>query len=242
VAADGPATDPPSRRPIRVSFDVDKLPLPRARYRSVGYRSERNATVPGSQVTQLSVWDPLIRIIHWLLAAAVFVDWFTDEPLWMHTWVGYFALTLVALRVAWGFVGPENARFASFVCGPRSVFDYLSGLVRFSSKRYLGHSPAGGAMIVALMIMIAATAGTGMANLAADRGEGPLASVIAKVERPPRVQGQRRPPLLMKQVHETVANVTLIFVLLHVLGVVLASFAHRENLVLAMLTGRKRPN
>jgi cytochrome b len=194
----------------------------------------------GVKATQVTVWDPLIRSIHWLLAAAVFVDWFTDEPLWMHTWIGYAALALVIIRVAWGFFGPKDtARFASFVRGPRMVFDYLAGLLRFSSKRYLGHSPAGGAMIVALLIMITATAGTGMANLAANRGEGPLAGVIAKVERP-RVPGQRRPPLLVKQVHETVANITVVLVLFHLLGVGLASFAHRENLVLAMVTGRKR--
>jgi cytochrome b len=192
------------------------------------------------QVMEVRVWDPVVRAVHWVLAAAVIVDWFTDEPLWMHTWLGYLALALVVLRMVWGFVGPEHARFVSFVRGPQLVFDYLAGLVRFSSQRYLGHSPAGGAMIVALLIMIAATAGTGMANLAADRGEGPLASVIAKVERPPRVPGQRRPPLLMKQVHETVANITIALVVLHVLGVALASFAHRENLVRAMITGRKR--
>jgi cytochrome b len=192
------------------------------------------------QVIEVRVWDPLVRSVHWLLAAAVIVDWATDEPLWMHSWLGYLALALVVVRVAWGFVGPEHARFVSFVRGPQLVFDYLAGLVRFSSKRYLGHSPAGGAMIVALLIMIAATGVTGMANLAADRGEGPLASVVAKVERPPRVPGQRRPPLLMKQVHETVANITIALVVLHVLGVALASFAHRENLVRAMITGRKR--
>jgi cytochrome b len=140
----------------------------------------------------------------------------------------------------WGFAGPENARFASFMRGPRTVFDYLAGLIRFSSKRYLGHSPAGGAMIVALLIMIVATVGTGMANLAAERGEGPMSGVIAKVDRPARVPGQRRPPLFMKQVHETVANITLVLVVLHLCGVALASFAHRENLVSAMITGRKR--
>ena len=192
------------------------------------------------QVVEVRVWDPIVRTFHWLLAAAVLVAWFTDEPLWMHTWLGYLAGALVLLRIVWGFVGTENARFVNFVRGPRLVFDYLAGLVRFSSERYLGHSPAGGAMIIALLIMILATVGTGMANLAADRGEGPLSGVIAKVERPPRVPGQRRPQLLMKEVHETIANITLALVVLHVLGVALASFAHRENLVSAMITGRKR--
>jgi cytochrome b len=174
---------------------------------------------------------PLIRSAHWLLAAAVLIDWITDEPLWMHSWLGYLAGALVVLRIVWGFVGPENARFISFVHDPRMVFGYLAGLIRFSSKRYLGHSPAGGAMIVALLVMVAATGVTGMANLAADRGDGPIAGIIAKVERPPRIPGQRRPPLLMKQVHETVANVTLVLVVLHVFGVALASYAHHENLV-----------
>jgi cytochrome b len=192
------------------------------------------------QVVEVRVWDPIVRTFHWLLAAAVLVAWFTDEPLWMHTWLGYLAGALVLLRIVWGFVGTENARFVNFVRGPRLVFDYLAGLVRFSSERYLGHSPAGGAMIIALLIMILATVGTGMANLAADRGEGPLSGVIAKVDRPPRVPGQRRPQLLMKEVHETIANITLALVVLHVLGVALASFAHRENLVSAMITGRKR--
>ncbi len=189
---------------------------------------------------EVRVWDPLIRVSHWLLAAAVLVDWLTDEPRWMHVWLGYLAGALVILRVVWGFVGPDNARFVTFVTGPHAVFDYLAGLMRFSSKRYLGHSPAGGAMIVALLIMTAATVVTGMANLAADQGTGPLSGVIARVERAPRVPGQRRPQLVMKQVHETVANVTLVFVVLHVLGVGLASFAHRENLVTSMFTGRKR--
>lgn len=192
------------------------------------------------QATEIRVWDPFVRISHWLLAAAILIDWFTDEPLWLHTWLGYLAGVIVILRVAWGFFGTEHARFVSFVRGPRLVFDYLAGLIRFSSPRYLGHSPAGGAMVVALLIMIAATVGTGLAELAAERAQGPLAGVVAKVERPPRVPGQRRPPLLIKEVHETIANITLFLVLLHVLGVVIASIAHRENLVWAMVTGRKR--
>jgi cytochrome b len=103
-----------------------------------------------------------------------------DEPLWMHTWLGYLAAGLVILRIVWGFIGPENAQFINFVRGPRLVLEYVAGLARFSSRRYLGHSPAGGAMIVALLVMISATIVTGMANLAADRGEGPLAGPFPK--------------------------------------------------------------
>jgi cytochrome b len=193
-----------------------------------------------SQVIEIRVWDLFVRVFHWSLASAVLIAWATDKPLWLHSWLGYVAAILVGLRVIWGFIGTEQARFVSFVRGPKLVFDYLAGLVRFSSPRYLGHSPAGGAMIVALLIMIAVTAGTGMANLAADRGEGPLASVIAKVERPQRVPGQPRPQLFWKQVHETIANMTLVLIVLHVFGVAAASIAHRENLIWAMITGRKR--
>jgi cytochrome b len=193
-----------------------------------------------TKLIEVRVWDPFVRIFHWSLAGAVFIAWATDKPLWLHNWLGYAAAILVVLRVIWGFIGTEHARFISFVRGPRSVVNYLAGLIRFSAPRYVGHSPAGGAMIVALLIMIAATTATGIVELAAERGQGPLAGVIAKVERPPRVPGQRRPPLLIKQVHETLANITLILVALHILGVLAGSIAHSENLVWAMITGRKR--
>ena len=166
------------------------------------------------------------------------IAWFVDEPLWLHTWLGYVAIALVLLRIVWGLVGPNYARFASFVRGPRVTFRYFAELIRFSSKRYLGHSPAGAAMIITLLVMIAVTAGTGMASLAATRGEGPLAGLITKVERTNTEEDQE---LFIEEVHETAANVTMVLVLLHIVGVALASFAHRENLVAAMITGRKRP-
>jgi cytochrome b len=189
---------------------------------------------------EIRVWDPFVRLSHWLLAAAVIWTWLSHDPLWLHSWLGYLAAVLVVLRVLWGFLGPTHARFVSFLTGPRSVFDYLAGLVRFSSKRYLGHSPAGGAMIVALLVMIATTAGTGMATLAAAEGQGPLSSVITKVVRPPQEPGHQRPPLPIREVHQVLANVTIALVVLHVVGVVLASFAHHENLARSMITGRKR--
>ncbi len=193
----------------------------------------------GMTDAKIRVWDPVIRSIHWLLAIAVLLNWFTERPLWLHSWSGYLAAALVALRILWGLVGPESARFVSFVHGPRSIFDYLAGLVRLSSRRYIGHSPAGGAMAIALLVMITLTAGTGMASLAAMEGRGPLSPVIQRVSLP-RTLGQRRPQPVIRDVHRVLGNVTLALVALHVAGVALASFAHRENLLTAMITGRKR--
>lgn len=197
------------------------------------------------QTTEVHVWDPFVRVCHWLLAIVVIIAWLTDEPLWLHTWLGYIAALLVVLRVGWGVIGPENARFASFVHGPSLVFGYLADLIRLSPKRYVGHSPAGGAMIVALLFMVAVTASTGMVNLAADRGEGPLAGLITKVERPGIRSSNgndrgRREELLIKEIHETAANIMLVLVAFHVAGVIFASITHRENLVRSMITGRKR--
>jgi cytochrome b len=189
------------------------------------------------QTTEVKVWDPLVRVAHWLLATAVITAWFVDEPLWLHSWLGYAAIATVLARTVWGFVGSDYARFTSFVRGPRVAFGYFIGLIRFSSKRYLGHTPAGAVMIIALLFMAAVTGVTGMASLAATRGEGPFAGIITKVE-PPNAEGNQ--DLFIEEVHETAANITMVLVLLHIAGVGLASFAHRENLVAAMITGRKR--
>jgi cytochrome b len=195
------------------------------------------------QTAEITVWDPFVRVFHWLLALCIVIAWFADEPLWLHTWLGYTAVVLIILRVIWGFIGSKEARFSSFVCGPRIVLQYLIDLIRLSSKRYLGHSPAEGAMILVLLFMVAVTAVTGMVDLAVERGEGPLGPFVTKMEEPSHagtpVGVEHHRHTVFKEVHETAANVTMILVVLHLAGVALASFAHRENLVRSMITGRK---
>jgi len=214
------------------------------------------------------VWDPLIRIGHWVLVVAFATAYLTEgEPEWLHTWAGYAIAVTVLIRLIWGLVGPERARFSEFLAGPGRVYAYLRDLVTGKAPRHLGHSPAGAAMTIALLAALAVTAFSGMANLAAEEGEGPLAGIIAQV--PKAASGEAggvvsgQPTAggheyaeheheehehgehgegegFWLEVHETAANVTLALILLHLCGVILSSFVHRENLARAMVTGRKR--
>jgi cytochrome b len=166
----------------------------------------------------IRVWDPLIRIFHWSLAAAFAAAWVTgEEAIGLHQLLGYAILALVGARLVWGAVGPRHARFESFVRGPGTVAGYLFDLRHGRARRHLGHNPAGAAMIVALLAGVLAVALTGWAMTV--RGFG-----VAELE----------------ELHEVAATVVLLLVVGHVLGVVASSLLYGENLGLAMLTGRKR--
>jgi cytochrome b len=165
------------------------------------------------------IWDPFVRVFHWSLVASFAVAWLTAED-WkaLHMWAGYAAGSLIALRLLWGVVGTRYARFSQFVRSPLAVAAYVRDIVTGREARYLGHNPAGGLMIVALIATMATVSVTGWMQ---------TTDAYWGVE-------------WVEELHEAVANLMLFLVGLHVLGVVVASLRHRENLVRAMLTGRKR--
>ncbi len=167
----------------------------------------------------VKVWDPFVRVFHWSLATLFLVAYVTgDEIERVHIAAGYVIAGLIALRVVWGFVGPTHARFSNFVKSPRQVLAYLRDVALFRAPRYLGHNPAGGAMIIALLVMLAATGITGI-MMTADSYWGAE---------------------WVEEVHEAFAHLTVGLIVFHVLGVLIASFEHGENLVKSMITGRKR--
>lgn len=167
----------------------------------------------------VGVWDLFVRIFHWSLVGLFAVAFATgDEIEWLHIRIGYAIAALIALRIVWGFVGSRYARFSNFVRSPRSVAAYLLQAAQSRAPRYLGHNPAGGAMIVALLVMITGLAATGFA-MTTDAFWG------AK---------------WVEHLHEALAYATLGLVVLHIAGVVFSSLEHGENLVRAMVTGRKR--
>jgi cytochrome b len=194
------------------------------------------------------VWDPLIRIGHWVLVVAFATAYLTEgDPEWLHSFAGYAIAVTVALRILWGLVGPRRARFSDFVTGPGRVFAYLRDLLTGRAERHVGHSPAGGAMTVALLLALAVTALSGMATLAVEEGQGPLAGIVTSASLPAWAEeddeyGEHGEGSgeAFEEIHEFAANATLLLILLHLAGVAWASRAHGENLVRAMIDGRKR--
>ena len=189
--------------------------------------------LPNSQ--DVTVWDPLVRVFHWLLVIAFFIAYFVTEEdyLQVHIWAGYIVLGLVVFRTVWGFVGPKYARFSNFLYSPALVLSYLLELLRSRARRYLGHSPAGGAMVLLLLLSLLATTITGLMVYGAEQSAGPLAGMMGSLAGNGEAEWA-------EELHEFFANLTLGLVILHIAGVLLASFSHKENLARAMVTGRKR--
>lgn len=176
------------------------------------------------------VWDPLVRIFHWSLAAFFFIAYLTeDELLTVHVYAGYAVAGLIVFRLVWGLIGTRHARFADFVTGPAGAVRYLGRLLRGRAPHYTGHNPAGGAMILALLLSVALTAFFGMTLIAGD-GNGPLAGTFMAA-----YSGET-----MEELHEFFANLTLFLVALHVAGVLVSSLLEGRNLVKTMITGRKQ--
>jgi len=182
----------------------------------------------------IKVWDPAVRLFHWMLVAGFFIAYLTeDDFLTLHVWAGYAVAGLVVFRMFWGVIGPRYARFSNFVFAPSVIVDYLKDISRLRPRRYVGHNPAGGAMIVALLVSLIVTTVTGLAVYGAAENAGPLAAWLGRLGE----EGGE----VFEEIHEFFANFTLFLVFVHVGGVLLESLIHRENLVRGMIDGLKRP-
>jgi cytochrome b len=171
-----------------------------------------------SKNKRLAVWDLPVRCLHWLLVAGVAGAWITSSQTGpAHEYLGYGVAATVALRLAWGFAGSRYARFAQFVRAPGPTLRYLRGVLGARAPRYVGHNPLGGWMVLALL-----------ATLVLVTASGWIATTDA-------FWGYAWPV----RIHVAIAWLLVLLVVLHLGGVVLTSWQHRENLVAAMLTGEK---
>ncbi len=198
----------------------------------------------------IKVWDPFVRIFHWALVAGVVIQLVTaEEVLAAHAIGGYCILTLVAARLVWGVIGTRHARFTDFIYPPSEIVAYLKGLLNRNPRHYIGHNPAGGAMVCVLLCVILLVAMTGLKTLG-KMGRGPLANQSVGVnmaiasedhddEDEDDEHGHGSGAHFWKEIHETFVGLLIGLVVIHIGGVIASSLVHKENLIRAMVTGKK---
>ncbi|MDH5386935.1 MAG: cytochrome b/b6 domain-containing protein [Gammaproteobacteria bacterium] len=203
----------------------------------------------------IPVWDILVRIFHWSLVLAFTIAYLSEDEFEdLHVYAGYVVLGLICFRVVWGFIGSRYARFSNFIYSFAEIKAYLSSLLAKNPKHYLGHNPAGGVMIIALLLSLFAATLSGV-KVYGVQGYGPLAdngfeiSIISESqahgdnkhddEKSGTKKEESAEEEFWEEIHEFFSNFTLLLIFIHIAGVVVASRVHGENLVRAMITGKK---
>jgi len=211
----------------------------------------------------IKVWDIAVRVFHWTLVGCYAIAFITSESSQqLHVIFGYSVLLLVLLRILYGFVGTRHARFSDFLYHPSQIMDYLKGLFVGRPKHYMGHNPAGGFMIIIVLLSLLSLTLTGLKTHGV-KGHGPLArlefSFISlaladsddngdhddhnrhdrRRQKFSKTQNEEKDEF-WEEIHETIAYFTLFLVSIHIMGVLVSSLVHRENFIKAMITGRKK--
>lgn len=187
--------------------------------------------MPDNSHGKVIIWDLPTRIFHWLLVSSFLIAWLSYDDnrfLYIHTFAGYVFLGLLVFRLVWGFIGTHYARFHSFAHDWNSVNEYLKGLLNGQAMRYIGHNPAGGYAIFAMLIIGFIVALSGVLTLAGEEGHGPLRGLV-----------NFNIGIISHSVHEYLAWFLLLVTAIHVLGVISESVWDNENLVWTMISGKK---
>lgn len=166
------------------------------------------------------VWDPVVRLFHWLVVAGFLANMFVaEEGKLVHRWIGYGILAMIVVRLLWGFIGTTYARFSNFVPTPSAFSSYVKALSSGREPRYIGHNPAAAIMMIVLVLLLVVCGVTGwMQGLDAFWGTE-----------------------WVQDVHKISAYAILALAGVHALAAVVESLRHQENLIWSMITGRKRP-
>ena len=169
-------------------------------------------------IRRILVWDVPTRTFHWLQVLSFGFAYLTDDSERLrnyHVALGYILLGLLVFRLLWGFIGTRYARFGSFLFNPKEILAYLGSMIKGKPAHYLGHNPAGSVSVWLLLALGLFICVTGMLALQDDASD------------------------LVVDMHGMATNVMLAVIALHLIGVLMSSILHRENLVRAMLTGYK---
>jgi len=203
------------------------------------------------KVEPVRLWDPVVRLTHWGIAAVVLVNAVLSEGgSVLHVWAGWIGLGLLLLRLVWGLVGSEEARLTGFLPAPRAALSHLAAVVAGRPRDYRGHNPAGAIMVWALWATLAVLIGTGLTltggrtpvQIAADQAAVAAGDWSVLVGDGASAEDDEGKAMRhgIEDVHKIAGNLILVMVLLHVAGVAVESRALRRNLVAPMLFGGRK--
>jgi cytochrome b len=179
----------------------------------------------------VTVWDIPIRLFHWLIAVLVAAAYATWRLNWMewHSRVGSLLLALLIFRLLWGVFGGDTARFSRFVAAPRAAARHLAQSFRREPDRQVGHNPAGGWMVLLLLALLLAETLTGVYVDNDIANVGPLTAVT-----PAPVANA------VEALHAILWDALLAAIVLHIAAIAGYAAVKGQNLLLPMITGRKR--
>ncbi len=191
------------------------------------------ASLAEQETRKVFVWDLFIRLFHWSLVLLVLVSGLTGflgEEWWLdyHVWAGYGIGGLIIMRLVWGFVGSPYARFSSFTFSRTETVQFLKSLLSGQPSHYLGHNPAGALMVFALVLVLLGLTVSGLIVLGGQENQGVLAGLV------PYFFGE-----LFEELHELLAFLLLGLIGAHMIGVLVESRLSGDNLVRAMINGKK---
>lgn len=200
-------------------------------------------------------WDPLVRLTHWSVAAAVVINRLvTEGGSQAHVWIGLAVAGLLALRLVWGFIGPAEARFSSFPPSPGRAMAHIADIRAGRHVQHRSHNPLGALMAYALWATLAVTIASGIAmtglppKIHAEGGEGPPAASASVGEAGEEAEGEEESESegegqegAAEEIHEVAANLLLVLAALHLVGVAFETRRSGRQIVTAMIGGGDKP-
>ena len=196
---------------------------------------KKSGHIGGMESSTVTVWDRFLRFFHWTLVLCFATAFISGEvhASSIHVIAGYVLCVLLVARVYWGFKGSEYARFRAFIYPISEALEYLRSMLKGNPRHYYGHNPAGALMVFTMFGLLAVIFISGLLTLGTIDFEGPLVFLANRVS--------DETSYVFRHLHEFLPPVALGLVAIHLLGVLIGSIQHKENLVRAMLTGKKSP-
>lgn len=167
----------------------------------------------------IMVWDMPVRVSHWLLVICFAGAWLSSESeRWalIHYAFGYTACLLVLIRLVWGLIGTRYARFSQFLKSPRAVIEHFMAMLRGHPHHDVGHNPAGGLVMFALMLLMLLIGFTGYLSVKEFLGN------------------------FVSEAHEVLASLALGLAIVHIIAAIGMSLIEKQNLVRSMVSGKKQ--